>query len=62
MHIDTLRDKPGQVKKMLRALLKAQDFIRNNKSESVRAIADWFKLDATSAQASYDIYVKGMSS
>lgn len=62
LHNDTLREKPGQVKKMLRALLKAQSFIRNNKTESVRIIADWLKLEANIAQASYDIYVKGMSS
>ncbi len=61
LHVDTLRDKPGQVKKMLRALLKAQSFIRSHKAESVRVIADWLKLEPGIAQASYDIYVKGMS-
>jgi len=62
LHVDNLRDKPAQVKKMLRALLKAQNFIRSNKPESVRLIADWLKLEPAIAQASYDIYVKGMSS
>ena len=61
LHNDTLKDKPGQVKKMLRALLKAQNFIRGNKPDSVRVIADWLKLEPGIAQASYDIYVKGMS-
>ena len=61
VHVDTLRDKPAQVKRMLRALLKAQNFIRSNKTESVRVIADWLKLEPRIAQASYDIYVKGMS-
>ena len=61
LHVDTLKDKPAQVKKMLRALLKAQNFIRSNKGESVRVIADWLKLEPRIAQASYDIYVKGMS-
>jgi ABC-type nitrate/sulfonate/bicarbonate transport system substrate-binding protein len=49
------------VKRMLRALLKAQNFMRANKTESVRVIADWLKLEPGIAQASYDIYVKGMS-
>jgi ABC-type nitrate/sulfonate/bicarbonate transport system substrate-binding protein len=62
LHNDTLREKPAQVKKMLRALLKAQSFIRGNKADSVRIIADWLKLEPGIAQASYDIYVKGMSS
>ena len=61
LHNDTLKEKPGQVKKMLRALLKAQNFIRGNKADSVRVIADWLKLEPAIAQASYDIYVKGMS-
>jgi ABC-type nitrate/sulfonate/bicarbonate transport system substrate-binding protein len=61
LHVDTLRDKPAQVKRILRALLKAQSFIRSNKTESVRVIADWLKLDPGIAQSSYDIYVKGMS-
>ena len=61
LHNDTLKEKPAQVKRMLRALLKAQNFIRSNKTESVRVIADWLKLDPGIAQASYDIYVRGMS-
>ena len=61
LHNDSLREKPAQVKKMLRALLKAQNFIRSNKTDSVRVIADWLKLEPAIAQASYDIYVKGMS-
>jgi ABC-type nitrate/sulfonate/bicarbonate transport system substrate-binding protein len=61
LHNDTLKEKPAQVKRMLRALLKAQSFIRGNKTESVRVIADWLKLEPGIAQASYDIYVKGMS-
>jgi ABC-type nitrate/sulfonate/bicarbonate transport system substrate-binding protein len=61
LHNDTLREKPAQVKNMLRALLKAQNFIRTNKTDSVRVIADWLKLDSNIAQGSYDIYVKGMS-
>src|ERR1044071_6791278 len=61
LHVDTLKDKPAQVKKMLRALLKAQNFIRSNKPERVRVIADWLKLEPRIAQASYDICVRGMS-
>ena len=61
LHVDTLKEKPVQVKRMLRALLKAQNFIRSNKTESVRVIADWLKLEPGIAQSSYDIYVKGMS-
>jgi ABC-type nitrate/sulfonate/bicarbonate transport system substrate-binding protein len=61
VHTDTLRDRSLQVKKMLRAVLKAQTFIHNHKGESVRVIADWLKLNVGIATASYDIYVKGMA-
>lgn len=61
LHVDRLRDKPRQVKKMVRALLKAQSFIKSNKDETVRIIADWVVLDPKVARASYDIYVRGMS-
>jgi len=61
LHVDTLKERPMQVRQMLRALLQAQTFIRNNKLETVRVIADWLKLEPRIAQASYDIYVKGMS-
>jgi NitT/TauT family transport system substrate-binding protein len=61
LNVYSLKEKPTQVRKMLRALLKAQNFIKNNKADSVRAIADWLKLEPGIAQASYDIYVKGMS-
>jgi NitT/TauT family transport system substrate-binding protein len=61
LHVDTLKEKPAQVRKMLRAVLKAQNFIKSNKADSVRAIADLLKLEPGIAQASYDIYVKGMS-
>ena len=61
LHSDTLRDKAPQVKKVLRALVKSQLHIRNNQGDSVRVIADWLKLEPAIAQASYDIYVKGMT-
>ena len=48
-------------KKIIGFAVKAQAFIRNNKTESVRVIADWLKLEPRIAQSSYEIYVKGMS-
>ncbi len=59
--IDKLRENPGQVRRMIRALLKTQSFMKENKSDSVRIIADWLKLDPAVAAASYDLYVRGLS-
>jgi NitT/TauT family transport system substrate-binding protein len=62
VNVDKLKENPGQIKRMIRALLKAQTFIRENKSESIKIMADWLKLDPSVAAASYDIYVRGVSS
>lgn len=62
LHVDKLRDSAGQVKRMNRALLKTQSFIRDNKSETVKVISEWLKLEPAVAASSYDIYVRGVSS
>lgn len=59
--VDKLRENPGQIRRMIRALLKALTFIREHKSESVKIMADWLKLEPSVAVASYDIYVRGVS-
>lgn len=59
--IDKLKENPGQIKRMIRAVLKAQAFIKEHKSESVRIMSDWLKLEPSVAAASYDIYVRSFS-
>src|SRR5258706_10313608 len=58
---DKLKENPGQVKRMIRALLRTQAFMKENKNDSVRIIADWLKLEPAAAAASYDLYVRGLS-
>jgi NitT/TauT family transport system substrate-binding protein len=60
-HTDKLRDNPTQIKRMIRALLKSQNFIRDHKAETVKIISDWLSLDRAIAEGSYDLYVSGMS-
>jgi NitT/TauT family transport system substrate-binding protein len=59
--IDKLRENPGQARRMIRALLKTQSFMKDNRGDSVRIIADWLKLEPAVAAASYDLYVRGLS-
>ena len=59
--VDKLKENPGQIKRMIRAVLKAQAFIKEHKSESVRIMSDWLKLEPFVAAASYDIYVRSFS-
>src|SRR5574341_280575 len=61
VNVDKLKENPGQIKRMIRAVLKAQLFIRENKGESVRIMSDWLKLEPSVAAASYDLYLRGQS-
>jgi|SRR5689334_5287859 len=61
VHVDKLKDNPGQVRRMIRGLLRTQAFMRENKTDSVRIIADWLKLEPAAAASSYELYVRGLT-
>ncbi|HEX2385210.1 MAG TPA: ABC transporter substrate-binding protein [Candidatus Binatia bacterium] len=61
VHVEKLKDNPGQVRRMIRALLRTQGFMKENKTASERIIADWLKLDPAAAAASYELYVRGLT-
>src|ERR671918_726166 len=50
-----------QVKKTIRALIKASRFIRDNREESVKTLMIWAKVKSEHAYASYDATVKVIS-
>jgi ABC-type nitrate/sulfonate/bicarbonate transport system substrate-binding protein len=58
---DKLKENPGQTRRVLRALLRAQSFIGQNPVESARVISDWLGFGSAASSASYDIYVRAMS-
>jgi ABC-type nitrate/sulfonate/bicarbonate transport system substrate-binding protein len=58
---DKLKENSGQVRRMIRALLRTQSFMKENKSESVKVISEWLKLEPAVAAASYDLYARGLS-
>ncbi len=49
------------MKKVIKALIKASRFIRENRNESVQVLADWGKVPHEHALASYDSTVKVVS-
>jgi ABC-type nitrate/sulfonate/bicarbonate transport system substrate-binding protein len=49
-----LADNPGEVKRILRALIKANGFIRNNKEGTVQVLVNWAKTKPEFAAAAYD--------
>jgi NitT/TauT family transport system substrate-binding protein len=52
--IKKLSDNPGEVKKVLRALIKANGFIRKNKEGTVEVLVNWAKSKPEFAAAAYD--------
>ena len=58
---DKLQSQPQQIRQMVRATLKAHDFIRSRKNDTVKIISDWLKVDGPIAAGSYDAYVSSMS-
>ena len=60
-HVEKLQKRPDEVKRMVRALLKAQSFIKTNGQETVKITADWLKQDSSVASGGYEIYLRAMS-
>lgn len=53
-----IQDKPDEVKRAIRAGIKANRFIRANRDGTVQFLMDWLKLNRESAAATYDSVVK----
>jgi ABC-type nitrate/sulfonate/bicarbonate transport system substrate-binding protein len=49
-----LKEKPDEVKRMVRAMLKANRYIRANREGTIQTLMDWVKVDRESAAATYD--------
>src|ERR1044071_6697659 len=53
-----IQDKPDEVKRVIRAGIKANRFIRANRDGTVQFLMEWLKLNRESAAAAYDSVVK----
>jgi NitT/TauT family transport system substrate-binding protein len=53
-NLKTIKEKPDEVKKVVKALLRANRFIREDRESSVKILMDWGKVDREHAVASYD--------
>lgn len=53
-----LAEKPDEVKRTLKAFVRANRFIRENRDESIQILAAWGRTDRNSATAAYDSAVK----
>jgi sulfonate transport system substrate-binding protein len=52
--VKKLADNPGEVKRVLRAMIKANGFIRSNKAGTVQVLVHWAKTKPEFAGAAYD--------
>jgi len=61
VNIKSIEQNRDQVKRMIRALIKASRFIRDNREEAVKVLMAWAKAKPEHAYASYDATVKVIS-
>ena len=59
--VKTIKSKPGEVKKMIRALQLAKDAIRKSKEKTVELMTQTLKMDRAIAAATYDVYITSLS-
>ncbi len=55
-----LREQRDQVKRMLKAMLKAEAYMRSHREESIQKAMAWYKFDRQGAELAYDMSVQSM--
>jgi NitT/TauT family transport system substrate-binding protein len=53
-HLKKIREKPDEIRRVIKATIRANRFIRDNRDEAVRALIAWGKVEPEFAYASYD--------
>ena len=53
-HLKKLKEKPEEVKRMLKAMIRTNRFIRQNREGTIQTMVEWMKTDRESAAATYD--------
>jgi NitT/TauT family transport system substrate-binding protein len=53
-NLKTIKEKPEEVKKVVKAMVRANRFIREDKEGAVRILMEWGKVERDTAAASYD--------
>ncbi len=59
--VKTIKSKPSEVKKTIRALQLAKDAIRKSKEKTVELMTQTLKMDRVIASATYDVYITSLS-
>lgn len=53
-NVKTIKEKPEEVKKVVKAMVRANRFIREDKESAVKILMEWGKVERAHAVASYD--------
>ena len=56
-----IAEKPDEVKRTIKALIRANQFMIKNREEAVQILSDWAKTDKQNAAAAYEAVSKGFS-
>jgi ABC-type nitrate/sulfonate/bicarbonate transport system substrate-binding protein len=49
-----MKEKPDEIRRAIKATIRANRFIRENREQAVRTLVDWGKVERDYAYASYD--------
>jgi NitT/TauT family transport system substrate-binding protein len=60
-HLKKLKERPDEVKRMLKAMIRTNRFIRQNREGTIQTMVEWIKVDRASAAATYDSTVRVFS-
>ena len=53
-HLKKLKERPDEVKRMLKAMIRTNRFIRQNREGTIQTMVEWMKIDRDSGAATYD--------
>jgi NitT/TauT family transport system substrate-binding protein len=53
-HTRKIKDRPDEVRRVIKATIRANRFIRDHRAEAVKTLMDWGKVEREFAYASYD--------
>ena len=56
--VKKIQEKPDEIKRVIRAGIKANRYIRSNRDGTIQFLTEWLKLNRESATATYDSVVK----
>lgn len=53
-NLKKLKERPDEIKRMLKAMIRTNRFIRSNRDGTIQAMMEWIRIDRESAAATYD--------